>query len=249
MATPDTPAIRLADVEFAYAGGARVVEIAELEVAQGERLFVEGPSGSGKSTLLCLVAGILTPTGGTVDVLGESVSALGAAARDRFRAEKIGFVFQMFNLLPYLSLIDNVVLPCHFSRARAALALGNSGSLRDEAVRLLERLGLGANALRGRRVTELSIGQQQRVAVARALIGRPPLVVADEPTSAMDATARLAFVKLLLEECAIAGSTVVFVSHDPSLAASFERSVSMTQINAAPMEGMVANACNMSDAE
>ena len=249
MATPDTPAIRLADVEFAYAGGARVVEIAELEVAQGERLFVEGPSGSGKSTLLCLVAGILTPTGGTVDVLGESVSALGAAARDRFRAEKIGFVFQMFNLLPYLSLIDNVVLPCHFSRARAALALGNSGSLRDEAVRLLERLGLGANALRGRRVTELSIGQQQRVAVARALIGRPPLVVADEPTSAMDATARLAFVKLLLEECAIAGSTVVFVSHDPSLAASFERSVSMTQINAAPMEGVVANACNMSDAE
>ncbi|MCE2460791.1 MAG: ABC transporter ATP-binding protein [Pseudomonadales bacterium] len=248
MATPDTPAIRLADVEFAYAGGARVVEIAELEVAQGERLFVEGPSGSGKSTLLCLVAGILTPTGGTVDVLGESVSALGAAARDRFRAEKIGFVFQMFNLLPYLSLIDNVVLPCHFSRARAALALGNSGSLRDEAVRLLERLGLGANALRGRRVTELSIGQQQRVAVARALIGRPPLVVADEPTSAMDATARLAFVKLLLEECAIAGSTVVFVSHDPSLAASFERSVSMTQINAAPMEGVVANASNISDA-
>ncbi len=248
MATPDTPAIRLADVEFAYAGGARVVEIAELEVAQGERLFVEGPSGSGKSTLLCLVAGILTPTGGTVDVLGESVSALGAAARDRFRAEKIGFVFQMFNLLPYLSLIDNVVLPCHFSRARAALALGNSGSLRDEAVRLLERLGLGANALRGRRVTELSIGQQQRVAVARALIGRPPLVVADEPTSAMDATARLAFVKLLLEECAIAGSTVVFVSHDPTLAASFERSVSMTQINAAPMEGVVANASNISDA-
>ncbi|MCY3622040.1 MAG: ABC transporter ATP-binding protein [Gammaproteobacteria bacterium] len=238
MATPDPPAFRLAQVEFAYGGGAPVVDIPELEVAQGERLFVEGPSGSGKSTLLCLVAGILTPTSGTVDVLGEPVSALGAAARDRLRAEKIGFVFQMFNLLPYLSLVDNVVLPCHFSRTRAAVALENSASLTDEADRLLDRLGLGGNALRGRRVTELSIGQQQRVAVARALIGRPPLVVADEPTSAMDATARLAFVELLLEECALAGSTVVFVSHDPSLATSFERAVSMAEINAAPQEGM-----------
>ena len=237
MSTPASPAIRLAGVEFAFAGGRRVVDIAELEVARGERLFVEGPSGSGKSTLLCLVAGILTPTGGTVDVLGESVSALGAAARDRFRAENIGFVFQMFNLLPYLSLIDNVVLPCHFSRTRAEVALHNSGSLREEAARLLGRLGLGVAALRGRRVAALSIGQQQRVAVARALIGRPPLVVADEPTSAMDATARIAFVELLLEECAITGSTVVFVSHDPSLAASFGRSVSMTEINAAPIEG------------
>ena len=238
MATPDSPAIRLRRMEFAYGGGTPVVDIAELEVARGERLFVEGPSGCGKSTLLCLVAGILTPTVGTVDVLGESVSAMGAAARDRFRAEKIGFVFQMFNLLPYLSLVDNVVLPCHFSRTRAAVALQNSASLRDEADRLLDRLGLGADALRGRRVTELSIGQQQRVAVARALIGRPPLVVADEPTSAMDARARLAFVELLLEECAIAGSTVVFVSHDPSLATSFERAVSMAEINAAPQEGM-----------
>ena len=237
MATPDSPAIRLAGVEFAYAGGAPIVDVGELVVARGERLFVEGPSGSGKSTLLCLVAGILTPTGGTVDVLGEAVSSMGAAARDRFRAEKIGFVFQMFNLLPYLSLVDNVVLPCHFSRARAAVALQNSTSLSDEAERLLGRLGLGVSALRGRRVTELSIGQQQRVAVARALIGRPPLVVADEPTSAMDATARIAFVELLLEECAITGSTVVFVSHDPSLGASFERSVSMTEINAAPIEG------------
>ncbi len=239
MAAPDSPAIRLARIEFAYGGGVPVVDIAELQVARGERLFVEGPSGSGKSTLLCLVAGILAPTGGTVDVLGEAVSAMGAAARDRFRAEKIGFVFQMFNLLPYLSLVDNVVLPCHFSRARAAVALQNSATLRDEAVRLLERLGLGTYALGGRRVTELSIGQQQRVAVARAMIGRPPLVMADEPTSAMDAAARIAFVELLLEECALAGSSVVFVSHDPSLAASFERSVSMAEINAAPTEGTV----------
>ena len=238
MAPPGTPAIRLAGVGFAYAGGARIVDIAELEVAQGDRLFVEGPSGSGKSTLLCLVAGILTPSVGTVEVLGESMSSLGAAARDRFRAEKIGFVFQMFNLLPYLSLVDNVVLPCHFSRARAEVALRNSASLRDEADRLLGRLGLGSTALRGRRVTELSIGQQQRVAVARALIGRPPLVVADEPTSAMDATARTAFVELLLEECAIAGSTVVFVSHDPALATSFERTVSMTELNTVPAEGV-----------
>ena len=227
-----SPAIRLANTEFAYRPGPSVLDVGELNVARGERLFVEGPSGSGKSTLLCLVGGILTPTAGVVEVLGESLPDLSPAARDRFRSDRIGFVFQMFNLLPYLSLVDNVVLPCRFSPVRATAALGNSKSLDDEAVRLLDRLGLGA--MRGRPVAELSIGQQQRVAVARALIGRPPLVVADEPTSALDATTRLRFVELLLEECALADSTVVFVSHDPALAASFGRSVSMTEINRAP---------------
>ena len=230
-------AIRLVDIAFAYQPGRGVLDIAELEVRRGERLFVEGPSGSGKSTLLCLVGGILTPTAGEVEVLGERLSALSAAARDRFRAESIGFVFQMFNLLPYLSLVDNVVLPCRFSPARADAALARSRSLRDEAIRLLERLDLDVDATLDRRVSELSIGQQQRVAVARALIGRPPLVVADEPTSALDAGTRARFVDLLLEECALAGSTVVFVSHDPGLAPSFDRTVSMSEINRAATGG------------
>ena len=171
-----------------------------------------------------------------MEVLGESLGELGAAARDRFRADRIGFVFQMFNLLPYLSMVDNVVLPCRFSRARAEAAIESAGSPREEALRLLGRLGFASEALRVRRVTELSIGQQQRVAVARALIGRPSLVIADEPTSALDANARLRFVDLLVDECTSVGSTVIFVSHDAALAPSFDRNMSIGAINRAPLE-------------
>ena len=230
------PAIRFSNAVFAYRSGAAVLDIADFRVEAGERVFLEGPSGSGKSTLLGLVGGILMPTGGVVEVLGEQLADLGPARRDRFRADQVGFVFQMFNLLPYLSLVDNVLLPCRFSAARAAAARSDSDSLHSEAVRLLERLGLAGEALLERSVTELSIGQQQRVALARALIGSPSLIVADEPTSSLDAPARLRFVDLLLEECSRAGSTVVFVSHDPSLAPSFERTVRMEDINAAPLE-------------
>lgn len=234
--TAEPPAVRLANAIFSYRAGEPVIDIAEFAVSRGESLFLEGPSGSGKSTLLGLVGGILTPGGGTVEVLGASLGDLGAAARDRFRADHIGFVFQMFNLLPYLSMVDNVVLPCRFSGARAEAATESAGSPREEALRLLGRLGFASEALRERRVTELSIGQQQRVAVARALIGRPSLVIADEPTSALDANTRLKFVDLLVDECAAAGSTVIFVSHDAALAPSFDRNVSIEAINRAPME-------------
>ena len=229
-------AIRFSNAVFAYRSGPAVLDIADFRVEAGERVFLEGPSGSGKSTLLGLVGGILMPTGGVVEVLGEQLADLGPSRRDRFRADRVGFVFQMFNLLPYLSLVDNVLLPCRFSAARAAAARSGSESAHAEAVRLLERLGLAGKAFLERSVTELSIGQQQRVALARALIGGPSLIVADEPTSSLDAPTRLKFVDLLLEECSRAGSTVVFVSHDPSLASSFERSVRMADINTAPLE-------------
>ena len=234
--TTELPAVRLANTVYGYSAGPPVIDVADFAVDRGESLFLEGPSGSGKSTLLGLVGGILTPSEGTVEVLGASLGELGPAARDRFRADRIGFVFQMFNLLPYLSMVDNVVLPCRFSGVRAASAIESAGSPREEALRLLGRLGFASEALRERRVTELSIGQQQRVAVARALIGRPALVIADEPTSALDAGTRLRFVDLLVDECAAAGSTVIFVSHDAALAQSFDRGVSIESINRAPME-------------
>ena len=226
----------LSEATFAYGTGEPVLDIAELTVAPGEKLFVEGPSGSGKSTLLGLLGGILTPSAGTVEVGGETLSAMGAAARDRFRADHVGFVFQMFNLLPYLSVVENVALPCRFSAARAETAREGGGSIAGEATRLLQRLGLAGGDLLDRQVTSLSIGQQQRVAVARALIGRPALLVADEPTAALDAGNRQRFAQLLMEECDAAGSAVVFVSHDPSLAASFDRSVSLPELNRAFVE-------------
>ena len=224
---------RLAETVFAYRAGEPVLDIAELTVAAGEKLFVEGPSGSGKSTLLGLLGGVLTPSAGAVEVRGETVSAMSAAARDRFRAAHVGFVFQMFNLLPYLSVVENVALPCRLSALRAETARRNGGSIAAEAQRLLQRLGLTGAELLERQATSLSIGQQQRVAAARALIGRPALLVADEPTAALDAGNRERFVRLLMEECDAAGSAVVFVSHDPSLAATFDRSVSLREINRA----------------
>ena len=230
----NTPAIRLADVAYAYGASPPVLAIGEVAVAPGERVFIEGPSGSGKSTLLSLVGGVVAPSRGVVEVFGEEVSALPAGARDRFRADHMGFVFQMFNLLPYLSVRDNVLLPCRFSKARAGRAAegGGRAALLEEAKRLLGRLGLGDDFLT-RSAASLSIGQQQRVAAARALIGRPALIVADEPTSALDADNRARFVRLLIDECTAANATVLFASHDPANAALFDRHLSMREMNTA----------------
>ena len=194
------------------------VVVDDLRLGPGERLFVRGASGSGKSTLLSLVAGVLVATAGRVEVLGRDWATLSASARDRHRADHVGYVFQQFNLLPYLSVMDNVLLPCRFSPRRAQRAQDPA----RVAIGLLERAGLGGE-LRQRAAAELSVGQQQRVAAARALLGDPELVIADEPTSAMDEELRDAFMDLLLESCARAGSALLFVSHDPRLAARFER--------------------------
>lgn len=226
------PTIRVAQAAFAYRAGPPVLDVAELLVAPGEKVFLEGPSASGKSTLLALIGGIVAPTRGSVEVFGEPLSSLPPAARDRLRAERMGFVFQMFNLLPYLSVLDNVLLPCRFSKARARRAAAGSATLGDEAKRLLARLGLGANVL-ARATNSLSIGQQQRVAAARALIGRPDVLIADEPTSALDADNRARFVRLLIDECAAADAAVLFASHDTALAEFFDRRLSMRSLNAA----------------
>ena len=173
-----------------------MLDIARLEVAEGERVFIEGPSGSGKSTLFSLLGGVLIPREGTVRILGADVSEMPARRRDRFRADNVGFVFQMFNLVPYLSVIDNVTLPCRFSQRRHEQATSRSGAPEAEARRLLARLGLEQDDLLDREVTDLSIGQQQRVAAARALIGTPALIIADEPTSALDEGTRERFLEL-----------------------------------------------------
>ncbi|HEY0180131.1 MAG TPA: ATP-binding cassette domain-containing protein [Dokdonella sp.] len=231
------PAVRFDDVGFAWRGQPRLLDIGELTIARGERVFVQGASGSGKSTLLGLIGGVLLPQAGRVEVLGTDLAALGASRRDRFRADHVGFVFQQFNLLPYLSARDNVLLACRFSlpRRRAAQVAGGAAAAAD---RLLAALGLEPSRFAGRPAAELSVGQQQRVAVARALIGDPELLVADEPTSALDADARAAFLELLFRECARARTTVVFVSHDPGLATLFDRTVRLAEINRAQRANM-----------
>ena len=198
-----------------------------------ESVFIEGPSGSGKSTLLSLLGGVILPREGRVSLLGTDLSQLRAGRRDRFRADHVGFVFQLFNLLPYLGILDNVVLPCRFSRLRRERAQAGGGSTLDAARRLLTALDMGDPGLMQRPVTALSIGQQQRVAVARALIGAPEIVIADEPTSALDEGTQGRFMELLFEQCRRARSTLLFVSHDPRLAQRFDRRVSLPALNQA----------------
>ena len=232
MTTPlseNSVAIEATDLLYAWPGKPPVIDIAQLSVARGERIFLRGPSGSGKSSLLGLVGGVLVPQRGAVRLLGTDLATLGPGERDRLRGEQVGFVFQMFNLIPYLGLLENVLLPAQFSPARAARVPG--GDLEAEGRRLLTALGLGSPEFLARPVTELSIGQQQRVAAARALFGRPPVLVADEPTSALDHDTREGFLKLLMDECRAQGSTLLFVSHDTSLGPLFDRVLSLAELN------------------
>jgi putative ABC transport system ATP-binding protein len=237
-----TPAVIHVDqLRFAWrADRALVLDIPRLSIAAGERVFIRGASGSGKSTLLALLAGVTTPQAGEVRVLGHAINRLSGPARDHFRADHIGFIFQMFNLLPYLSVLDNVTLPCRFSRQRHQRALAANLDLEQEALRLLQHLGLADPALIHRPVTELSVGQQQRVAAARALIGAPPLLIADEPTSALDSDRREAFVRLLFQECDASGATLLFVSHDRQLEPLFGRHIELAEINRAAASAMGA---------
>ncbi len=226
-----TPAIvRLSGVHFAWPGkGAFSLAVEDFALPARERVLLIGPSGSGKSTFLSLVCGILAPQSGRIEILGQDLAKLSAAARDAFRAEHFGIVFQMFNLLPYGSVIDNVLLPLSFAPKRRRRATANA-SAAEEAERLLARLGLEPALLRGRSAASLSVGQQQRVAAARALIGSPEIVVADEPTSALDRDRQDAFLDLLFAETAAAGAALIMVSHDQSLAPRFDRVLRLDEI-------------------
>ncbi len=214
-----------------------ILAIDRWHVRRGERVMLCGDSGCGKSTLLSLAAGVLVPQQGQVRLLGRDWRGMSAGLRDRVRADHIGFIFQQFNLLPYLSALDNVLLPCRFSRLRAARAGTTRGRTRSEAQALLTALDLEPSLWRSPSA-ELSVGQQQRVAAARALIGRPELVIADEPTSALDETRRDAFMALLVRVCSEAGSALLFVSHDARLTVHFERVIDLPEINhaARPVE-------------
>lgn len=230
VAEAGAPVLQLSAVRFAWsASQPDLLRIDDWRIAPGERVLLRGDSGCGKSTLLSLAAGVLVAQAGEVRLQGVDWKALRPGQRDRRRADVIGYLFQQFNLLPYLSVLENVLLPCRFSALRAA-RLG--GPREAVAARLLEALELERDTWR-RPAAALSVGQQQRVAAARALIGRPALVIADEPTSALDESRRDAFMRLLLRECESAGSALLFVTHDARLASHFERVVDLPTLNRA----------------
>lgn len=226
-ATSVQTAIQLRQVSFAYRRDKEVLRIGELAIAPGERVFIFGPSGSGKTTLLGLLAGVLKAGSGSVNILGRDLTAMRPSERDAFRASHIGYIFQLFNLIPYLTVLENITLPCRLSRGRMRRL--NGASMTEAARRVADHLGIGA--LLHDSVTNLSVGQQQRVAAARALIGTPEVIIADEPTSSLDFDHRERFIELLFQECALAQSTLVFVSHDRSLMPMFDRSINLAEVN------------------
>ncbi len=238
MADMAQPLLALEGVRFAWPHAqADCLDIASLQVHAGDTIFLHGPSGCGKSTLLSLMAGVLPARDGHVTLAGRDWRDLRAAVRDQHRVDHVGMVFQQFNLLPYLGVLDNVLLPCRFSRQRRAAAEQRSGSAEADARAWLSAMDL-PSALWQRPPVELSVGQQQRVAAARALVGAPALVIADEPTSALDEARREGFLAALLAACAQAGSALVFVSHDHRMAPHFGRQLSLPALNRAAAEAL-----------
>ncbi len=190
-----------------------------------EKLLLIGESGTGKSTLLSLVCGTVEAGSGDVVLNGQSLGELAPRQRDQYRAAQIGIIFQQFNLLPFATVLDNIMLPLQFAPSRRSTAK----EARSEAARLCAALGLPEEVL-GRRANSLSVGQQQRVAAARALIGRPPLIVADEPTSALDEGSQSAFLDLLFDQLDASGLSLLMVSHDTRLAPKFDRVLKMSDV-------------------
>ncbi len=218
MTTPG-PILDLKDVRFHWPGRASfALTIDDFALSKGETALLLGESGSGKSTLLSLICGTIAPQAGRITVAGTDLTTMSGAGRDRFRAEHIGVIFQQFNLLPFGTVADNITLPLRFAPDRRRRVQDT----RAEAQTLCTALNLPPDILSVRAGT-LSVGQQQRVAVARALIGQPPLIIADEPTSALDADTQAAFLDLLFAQAAANGISLLMVSHDPRLANRFDR--------------------------
>lgn len=219
------PALSVRSLRFRWPGASHdTVSVDAFTVTAGEQIYLHGPSGCGKSTLLSLAAGVLDADAGVVAVGGQSWRKVLGGARDAVRADQLGIMFQQFNLLPYLSALDNVCLGCRYSASRQAKACEGGSSVESSARTLLEAMNL-PRALHDQPASRLSVGQQQRVAAARALIGSPSLLLADEPTSALDEVVQVQFMDLLQSACRAAGSALLLISHDSRLADRFDRAV------------------------
>ena len=214
--------MEVTNLRFSWQAGHATLSFPDISLERGEHLFLHGPSGSGKSTLLSLLAGMLRPTDGSVRILGTDIHRLGAGARDQFRADHMGVIFQQFNLVPYLTTLGNVTLPCGLSALRSQRS---EPTVTEEAERLLTALSIPRDHWQ-RKVTRLSIGQQQRIAAARALIGAPGLILADEPTGNLD-SANGEEVMNLLQHLNKEGTTIVMVTHSPSDAENAHRIVQL----------------------
>lgn len=221
-----TPVLHLRDLRFQWPGQTHFqLTVPKLDLASSQTTLLLGESGSGKSTLLSLICGTILPDAGLIEVDGTDITKLPGTARDRFRAEKIGVIFQQFNLLPFGSVQDNIQLPLRFAPERRRRVSDPA----HRAAEICHDLGLPGDVM-GTKAGDLSVGQQQRVAVARALIGEPPLIIADEPTSALDAMSQSAFLDLMFHQVSSLGTSLLMVSHDPRLGDRFDHVIRLEDI-------------------
>jgi putative ABC transport system ATP-binding protein len=225
--------VSLSQLKFKYPNSDRGrLDIESFKVEQGERIFLYGPSGVGKTTFLEILAGVLNPDSGTISIAGTDWTKLSPSQKDSYRADQIGYIFQSFNLIPYLTVQENIALPLHLSKKRRDQVPPTHEN--EIIAALANRLGIFE--LLDHKTTELSVGQQQRVAAARAVIGHPQLILADEPTSALDYDHREKFLKLLFDVCREQSISLIFVSHDRSLQPLFDRVVALSELNKATPE-------------
>lgn len=222
----DAPLVELSELRFGYPNGRFRIEVDSLRLARGERVACIGPSGSGKTTLAHLIAGILEPESGRIRVADVDVEQLSDAARRRMRIERIGMVFQQFELLDYLPAIDNVLLPYH-----VAAHLPLTAEVRARAEALVASMGIAHGSKRLPR--HLSQGERQRVAICRALVSEPELVICDEPTGNLDPATAGATLDLLFEQAESRGATLFVVTHDHGLLERFDRVVDMARLSGA----------------
>ena len=217
----DNHAFSLQNVAFSYPNSHKTLVCKSWQLAYGEQVFLRGDSGSGKSTLLCLISGILSPYDGHIEIVGRNLHDLSASAIDLLRAQNVGVVFQKFNLIPYLTGTQNIALAKHFAKSITTTDC-DINTMCDE-------LKLEFTLL-NKKVSDLSVGQQQRIAIIRALVNRPKILLVDEPTSALDANARDGFMRMLIAMCKEQGTTLVFVSHDPALTQYFQTHIDISSI-------------------
>ena len=199
--------------------------VPKLEVGRGKKVLFLGESGSGKTTLLSLICGFLEPLSGSISINDKIISDLTSTNKDAYRSDNIGIIFQQFNLLPYANVIDNIILPLYFSKQRSKKVENKINA----AINLCDQLRLPESIL-NQKASNLSVGQQQRVAVARALIGSPSIIVADEPTSSLDTEAQELFLDLMFDQISKNSSTLLMVSHDKSLTNYFDQVIDINEI-------------------
>ena len=218
--------IRLDSLRFYWSRVADFkIYIPKLEIGRGEKVLLLGESGSGKTTLLSLICGFLSPISGDIFLNEQKLNDLKANKKDQFRSDNIGIIFQQFNLLPYANVIDNITLPLYFSKKRDSRVTNH----REAALNICRSLQLSESTI-AMQANKLSVGQQQRVAVARALIGNPSLIIADEPTSSLDASTQKKFLDLMFRQIEEHKSTLLMVSHDSSISNYFDRTINIKDI-------------------